>query len=168
MNGLQGYQHGPGFCAPLAAQAGQCRARRELIFCAHAAAAGATHRPGYKTMSHHKSREVVLPIKMTPELHAALDALRDTWRRDPAAIPRGLTCSQSKEGAFVVTAAESVFVTLPGACVVKGLGAIELVGIEPIFEPGAGSKTLVLRDTEEGWRFSVKFVPPIVRERNTK
>ena len=67
-----------------------------------------------------------------------------------------------------MTAAESVFVTLPGACVVKGLGAIELVGIEPIFEPGAGSKTLVLRDTEEGWRFSVKFVPPIVRERNTK
>jgi hypothetical protein len=51
---------------------------------------------------------------------------------------------------------------------VKGLGAIELVGIEPLFEPGAGSKTLVLRDTEEGWRFSVKFVPPIVRERNTK
>ena len=67
-------------------------------------------------MSHHKSREVVLPIKMTPELHAALDALRETWRRDPAAVPRGLSCSQSKEGAFVVSAAESVFVTLPGAC----------------------------------------------------
>lgn len=119
-------------------------------------------------MSHHKSREVVLPIRMTPELHKALDGLRETWRRDPAAIPRGLSCSQSKEGAFVLVAAESVFVTLPGACVVKGLGAIELVGIEPLFEPGAGSKTLVLRDTDEGWRFSVKFVPPIVRERNTK
>ena len=119
-------------------------------------------------MSHHKSREVVLPIRMTPELQAALDGMRETWRRDPAAIPRGLNCSQSKEGAFVLTAAESVFVTLPGACVVKGLGAIELVGIEPIFEPGAGAKTLVLRDTEEGWKFSVKFVPPIVRERNSK
>ena len=119
-------------------------------------------------MSHSKSREVVLPIRMTPELHATLDGLRETWRRDPAAIPRGLSCSQSKEGAFVLVAAESVFVTLPGAVVVKGLGAIEMVGIEPLFEPGAGSKTLVLRDTEEGWRFSVKFVPPIVRERNTK
>lgn len=119
-------------------------------------------------MSHNKSREVVLPIRMTPELHAALDGLRETWRRDPAAIPRGLAGSQSKEGAFVLVAAESVFVTLPGACVVKGLGAIELIGTEPLFEPGAASKTLVLRESEEGWRFSVKFVPPIVRERNTK
>ena len=119
-------------------------------------------------MSHHKSREVVLPIRMTSELHAALDGLRETWRRDPAAVPRGLSCSQSKEGAFVVVAAESVFTTLPGACVVKGLGAIEMVGIEPLFEPGSGSKTLVLRDTDEGWKFSVKFVPPIVRDRNTK
>jgi hypothetical protein len=119
-------------------------------------------------MSHHKSREVVLPIRMTAELNAALEAMRETWRRDPAAIPRGLSCSQSKEGAFVLTAAESVFVTLPGACVVKGLGAIELIGTEPLFEPGAASKTLILHDTAEGWRFSVKFVPPIVRERNTK
>jgi hypothetical protein len=105
---------------------------------------------------------------MTAELNAALEAMRETWRRDPAAIPRGLSCSQSKEGAFVLTAAESVFVTLPGACVVKGLGAIELIGTEPLFEPGAASKTLILHDTAEGWRFSVKFVPPIVRERNTK
>ena len=119
-------------------------------------------------MSHSKSREVVLPIRMTPELQTALDGLRDAWRRDPAAVPRGLSCSQSKEGAFVLVAAESVFVTLPGACVVKGLGAIELIGTEPLFEPGAGSKTLVLRDTEEGWKFSVKYVPPIVRDRNTK
>lgn len=119
-------------------------------------------------MSHSKSREVVLPIRMTPELQAALDGLRETWRRGPAAVPRGLSCSQSKEGAFVLVAAESVFVTLPGACVVKGLGAIELPGTEPLFEPGAGSKTLVLRNTEEGWKFSVKYVPPIVRERNTK
>lgn len=119
-------------------------------------------------MSHSKSREVVLPIRMTPELQAALDGLREAWRNDPAAVPRGLSCSQSKEGAFVLVAAESVFITLPGACVVKGLGAIELIGTEPLFEPGAGSKTLVLRDTEEGWKFSVKYVPPIVRERNTK
>lgn len=119
-------------------------------------------------MSHSKSREVVLPIRMTPELQAALDGLREAWRKDPAAVPRGLSCSQSKEGAFVLVAAESVFITLPGACVVKGLGAIELIGTEPLFEPGAGSKTLVLRDTEEGWKFSVKYVPPIVRERNTK
>jgi hypothetical protein len=65
-------------------------------------------------------------------------------------------------------AAESAFVTLPGACVVKGLGAIEMVGTEPIFDEAASSKTLVLRDTPEGWKFSVKFVPPIVRERNTR
>lgn len=119
-------------------------------------------------MSHLKSREVVLAIKATDELLSALAALRDNWRRDPASVPRGLSCSQSKEGQFVLVAAESVFVTLPGACVVKGLGAIELVGAEPAFEEGASSKTLVLRDTAEGWRFSVKFVPPIVRERNAK
>jgi hypothetical protein len=64
--------------------------------------------------------------------------------------------------------AEASFVTLPGACVIKGLGAIELAGAEPAFEEGASSKTLVLRDTPEGWKFSVKFVPPIVRERNLK
>jgi hypothetical protein len=68
----------------------------------------------------------------------------------------------------VLIAAESVFTTLPGACVIKGIGAMELVGTEPLFEEGASSKTLVLRDTVEGWRFSVKYVPPIVRERNTK
>jgi hypothetical protein len=119
-------------------------------------------------MSHVKSREVVLAIKMTDDLLKALDALRDAWRRDPHSVPRGLSCSQSKEGQFVLVAAESVFVTLPGACVIKGLGAIEMVGADPVFEEAASSKTLVLRDTPEGWKFSVKFVPPIVRERNTK
>ncbi|OHC64212.1 MAG: hypothetical protein A3H93_14025 [Rhodocyclales bacterium RIFCSPLOWO2_02_FULL_63_24] len=119
-------------------------------------------------MSHVKSREVVLAIKATDELLQALGALRDGWRRDPGTVPKGLSCSQSKEGQFVLVAAESVFVTLPGACVVKGLGAIELVGAEPAFEEGASSKTLVLRETEDGWKFSVKFVPPIVRERNAK
>ncbi len=55
-----------------------------------------------------------------------------------------------------------------GACIIKGIGAIELVGPEHVFEAGAHSKTLVLRDTPEGWKFSVKYVPPIVRERNRK
>lgn len=119
-------------------------------------------------MSHAKSREVVLAIKTTDDLLKALEGMRDAWRRDPHSIPRGLSCSQSKEGQFVLTAAESVFTTLPGACVIKGLGAIEMVGAEPVFEAGASSKTLVLKDTPEGWKFSVKFVPPIVRERNAK
>ena len=119
-------------------------------------------------MSHAKSREVVLAIKATAELLAALEALRDAWRRDANAIPKGISCSQSKEGQFVLMAADSAFTTLPGACVIKGLGAIELVGSDPVFEPGASSKTLVLRDTAEGWRFSVKFVPPIIRDRNRK
>lgn len=119
-------------------------------------------------MSHSKSREVVLAIKNTDELVKTLDAMRDAWRLDPASIPRGLCCSQSKEGQFVLTAAESVFTTLPGACVIKGIGAIELLGADPVFEEGASSKTLVLRHTPDGWKFSVKFVPPIVRERNTK
>lgn len=119
-------------------------------------------------MSHTKSREVVLAIKTTDELLEALEGMRESWRSDPHSIPRGLSCSQSKEGQFVLTAAESVFTTLPGACVIKGLGAIEMVGAEPVFEAGASSKTLVLKDTPEGWKFSVKFVPPIVRERNAK
>lgn len=119
-------------------------------------------------MSHVKSREVVLAIKVTDELLRALDALHEAWKNDPASVPRGLSCSQSKEGQFVLVAAESVFVVLPGACVIKGLGAIELVGTEPVFEEGASSKTLVLRDSAEGWKFSVKYLPPIVRERNAK
>ena len=119
-------------------------------------------------MSHVKSREVVLAIKVTEDLLKALDAMRDGWRRDAASVPKGLSCSQSKEGQFVLVAAESAFVTIPGACVIKGIGAIELDGTDPVFEEAASSKTLVLRDTPEGWKFSVKFVPPIVRERNTR
>jgi hypothetical protein len=119
-------------------------------------------------MSHVKSREVVLAVKITDELLRALDGLRDAWKRDASSIPRGLGCSQSKEGQFVVVAAESAFATIPGACVIKGIGAIELIGDAPVFEEAASSKTLVLKDTPEGWKFSVKFVPPIVRERNTK
>jgi hypothetical protein len=119
-------------------------------------------------MNHAKSREVVLAIKLTAELIDGLEALREGWRKDPSSIPRGLSCSESKEGQFVLSAAESVFTTLPGACVIKGIGAIELVGSDPVLEDGASSKTLVLRDTPDGWRFSVKYVPPIVRERNQK
>jgi hypothetical protein len=119
-------------------------------------------------MSHAKSREVVLAIKVTEDLLKGLDGLRDAWRRDPHSIPRGLSCTESKEGQFVLIAAESVFTTIPGACIIKGIGAIELIGTEPLFEEGASSKTLVLRSTPEGWRFSVKYLPPIVRERNTR
>ena len=119
-------------------------------------------------MSHAKSREVVLALKITDELIARLEAMRDAWRNDPHLLPKGLSCSESKEGQFVLVANESVFTTLPGACIIKGLGAIELVGTEPLFEEGASSKTLVLKATPEGWRFAVKYLPPIVRERNTR
>ena len=83
-------------------------------------------------------------------------------------MAKGLSCSESKEGQFILVAAESAFVTLPGACVIKGIGAIELLGAAPAFEEGAKSKTLIVKATPEGWKFSVKFVPPIVRERNAK
>lgn len=119
-------------------------------------------------MSHVKSREVVLAILVTDQLRQALDALRAAWKQDAAAVPKGLSCSQSKEGEFVLVAAEAAFTTLPGACVIKGLGAIQMLGDDPVFEPGASSKTLVLKEMPEGWRFSVKYVPPIVRERNLK
>ena len=116
-------------------------------------------------MSHAKSREVVLGIEITEELLIALNAVRSGWKCDPASIPKGLSCSESKEGQFVLVAAESTFTTIPGACVIKGIGAVQLVGTQPVFEEGSGSKTLVLRDTADGWKFSVKFVPPIVREK---
>lgn len=119
-------------------------------------------------MSHERSREVVLAIELTEALCVALDAMRAAWKRDPAAIPRGLAASESKSGEFMLVVAEASFTTLPGAVVIKGLGAIHLAGDEPVFEPGASSKTLLLKATPEGWRFSVKYVPPIVRERNAK
>jgi hypothetical protein len=116
--------------------------------------------------SHPKSREVVLAINMTDELLQGLDKLRETWRRDPASLRKGLTCTESAEGEFVLAASESAFVTLPGACVISGVGAVQLLDGGPTFEEGAHSRSLILRSTPEGWRFSVKFVPPIVRERN--
>ena len=121
-----------------------------------------------QNLSHVKSREVVLAIKVTDELLQALDALRAAWKNDAGSVPKGLSCSESKEGQFVLIAAESAFVTISGACVIKGIGAIQLMGAEPAFEEGASSKTLVLKDTPDGWKFSVKYLPPIVRERNTK
>jgi hypothetical protein len=42
------------------------------------------------------------------------------------------------------------------------------VGDAPAFVEGAKSKTLILKAMPDGWRFSVKFVPPIIRERNAK
>lgn len=119
-------------------------------------------------MGQRKSCELGLAVKTTEELLQGLDQLRDAWKRDPTTLPKGLSCSESKEGQFVLTAAESAFVTIPGACVIKGIGAIELAGSDPAFEEGAHSKALILKDTADGWRFSVKFVPPIVRERNAK
>lgn len=125
-------------------------------------------RRGSKRLGHTKSCEVGLAVKVTAELIAGLDALRAAWKSDPAGVPKGLSCSESKEGQFVLVAAEAAFVTLPGACVVKGLGAIELAGAGPAFEAGANSKALIVKATPEGWKFSVKFVPPIVRERHAK
>ncbi|MDB5800350.1 MAG: hypothetical protein JWL63_1289 [Rhodocyclales bacterium] len=117
-------------------------------------------------MSHAKSREIVLDIKMTEELLQGLAKLRETWKRDPASLRKGLSCTESNEGEFVLVAAESAFVTLPGACVITSVGAVELADVGPVFVEGAHSKTLILRSTPDGWRFSVKFVPPVVRERN--
>jgi hypothetical protein len=119
-------------------------------------------------MGHTKSSEVGLAVKITEEVLRGLDNLRHNWKRDPSTLPKGLTCSESKEGQFVLVAAEAAFVTIPGACVIKGIGAIELVGSAPAFEEGANSKSLILKTTPEGWKFSVKFVPPIVRDRNAK
>lgn len=119
-------------------------------------------------MVHTKSCEVGLMVKTTPELLKGLDDFRDAWKRDRSAVPKGLSCSESKDGQFVLAVAEAAFVTIPGACVIKGIGAIELIGSAPVFEEGANSKTLILKATPDGWKFSVKFVPPIVRERNLK
>lgn len=113
-----------------------------------------------------KSREVTLAANITDDLDRALAALRQAWQQNPASVPKGLACSVSKEGQFILVAAESAFVTLPGACVIKGIGAVELLGTEPVFEEGAKSKSLILKATTDGWKFSVKFVPPIVRQRN--
>lgn len=119
-------------------------------------------------MGHTKSCEVGLAVKITEELQEGLDDLRRAWKHDSATLPKGLSCSESKEGQFVLVAAESAFVTIPGACVVKGVGAIELVGSAPAFEEGANSKALIVKATPEGWRFSIKFVSPIVRDRKVK
>jgi len=109
-----------------------------------------------------------LAIKTTEELLKSLDALRVAWTRDHSTLPKGLSCSESKEGQFILVAAESAFVTITGACVIKGIGAVELLTSAPVFEEGSNSKTLILKATPEGWKFSVKFMPPIIREMNAK
>ena len=119
-------------------------------------------------MVHPKSCEVTLAVKITEELLKGLENLRLSWKADPTTVPKGLSCSESKEGQFILVAAEAAFITLPGACVIKGIGAIELLGDTPTFVEGAKSKTLILKAMPDGWRFSVKFVPPIIRERNAK
>ena len=111
---------------------------------------------------------MALAVKTTEVLLKGLEDLRLVWKDNPSSVAKGLSCSESKEGQFILVAAESAFVTLPGACVIKGIGAIELLGAAPAFEEGAKSKTLIVKATPEGWKFSVKFVPPIVRERNAK
>ena len=119
-------------------------------------------------MVHPKSCEMALAVKTTEELLKGLEALRLAWKDNPSSVAKGLSCSENKAGQFILVAAESAFVTLPGACVIKGIGAIELLGATPAFDAGAKSKTLIVKATPEGWKFSVKFVPPIVRERNAK
>lgn len=120
-------------------------------------------------MSHSKSCEFSLAVKTTEELLKSLADLRQAWKDDPTTVPKGLTCSETKEGQFILVAAESAFVTLPGACVIKSLGAIELAHpAQQAFQEGAKSKSLVIKATADGWKFSVKFVPRIVRERNAK
>lgn len=115
-------------------------------------------------MSHAKSREIFLAVKTPDELLQRLEALRESWKADRSRLPKGLTCSESKEGHLVVVASEAAFTILPEACVIKTLGAIELPGGGPIFEPGSNSKTLHIRQTPEGWQFSIKFVPPKHRD----
>ncbi len=119
-------------------------------------------------MVHPKSCEVMLAVKLTEELLNGLEDLRLSWKADSTTVPKGLSCSESKEGQFILVAAEAAFITLPGACVIKGIGAIELLGDAPAFVEGAKSKTLILKAMPDGWRFSVKFVPPIIRERNAR
>lgn len=48
-------------------------------------------------MGNAKSREVTLAVKITDELNAALDKLRQSWKEAPSSIPRGLACSESKK-----------------------------------------------------------------------
>ena len=119
-------------------------------------------------MVHPKSCEVTLAVKITEELLKGLENLRLSWKADPTTVPKGLSCSESKEGQFILVAAESAFVTIPGACVIKGIGAVQLLSMEPVFEEGSNSKTLNLKATPEGWKFSVKFMAPIIRERNAR
>jgi hypothetical protein len=55
-------------------------------------------------MAHAKSREVSLAIKTTEELLKGLDDLRAAWKHDHSTLPKGLSCSESKEGQFILAA----------------------------------------------------------------
>ncbi len=115
-------------------------------------------------MPQSKSRELFLAVKVPDELLARLEALRAAWKADHAKLAKGLLCSESKGGRMVIVASEAAFAILPGACVVKSLGAIELSGADPVIEPGSHSKTLHICQSPDGWTFSLKFVPPRHRE----
>jgi hypothetical protein len=119
-------------------------------------------------IGHTKSFEVALAVRAAAELLKSLNDLRDAWKRDPSSTPKRLSCSASKYDQFLLPAAESTSVTLPGTSAIEGIGAVELAGQRPTFEESANSKAHILKATAEGWRFYIKFVPPIVRRRNLK
>jgi hypothetical protein len=48
-------------------------------------------------MAQGEAREVVLEIRMTDELRTALEGLRENARSSPALVPKGLSCSESRE-----------------------------------------------------------------------
>ena len=100
-------------------------------------------------MSQHKSREIFLAVKTPVEVLQRLETLRTTWKENHAALPKGLSCSESRDGQLAVVASEAAFTFLPGACVVKSIGAIELPGAGPVFEAGSNSKTLHIRQSAD-------------------
>ena len=111
-------------------------------------------------MSHHKSTEKPLDVVLTGDVVSALENLRQAWKLDNKSVPKGLSCSESKEGEFVLVASGAAGVLIPGACVVKGIGAVQLLGSGHAVLDGAQSPNLLMRATDEGWKVSVKFVPP--------
>lgn len=111
-------------------------------------------------MSQHKSVEKALDVVLTNEVVGTLNAIRQAWKLDNKSVPKGLTCSESKEGEFVLVASSAAFVLIPGACVVKGIGAIQLLGSGHAVMDEAQSPNLLVRAAGDGWHVSVKFVPP--------
>ena len=58
-------------------------------------------------MVHPKSCEMALAVKTTEELLKGLEDLRLVWKDKPSSVAKGLSCSESKEGQFILVAAES-------------------------------------------------------------